>query len=185
MAATSERDQLFMQVGRTLTAWNHIEEELLYLLEYAHSSDGIVGAELSVGYWAVVSFEARLKWCSAVVAFRTRFPAYGDLSSEWNALSNYLIEKARKRAEVAHGSVKSITDEKNRLVNCFVPYYHKRMMEFRFRAHDDQTSLERTLTPLALKDLQQREESFARLAKRIAKFNAAWEQRDRQTGYPG
>lgn len=187
MSDDPERDRLFLQVGRTLTAWNEIEEGVLSLLEYAHSHNGIVGPEISVGYWAVVSFEARLRWCNSVVELRTRFVGYEELAAEWKTLANQMTAKARKRAEVAHGSVKSIYDARRNLVDLFVPYFHKQMMEFRFLPYDRHiaTPLEKHLKSLSLSDLKAREDSFRRVAHRLQRFRRDWGEKDKQTGYSG
>lgn len=185
MVALSNQDQLFLNVGKCLTAWNRVEEQVLYLLDYAHQHGGFSTGEINVGYWAVVSFEARLKWCNAVVSFRTRGDNYQELAGTWSALNNKLIEKARKRAEIAHGSVVNVKSSgASEFTAHFVPFYHKRRLEHTLQPYDAyvQSDFIKSTTTLAVSEIKARTESFKQVRRSLADFQAAWIKKDIETG---
>ncbi|MER8816312.1 hypothetical protein [Mesorhizobium sp. M0965] len=186
MVALSNQDQLFLNVGKCLTAWNMVEERVLNLLEYAHQRGGFGIAEINVGYWAVVSFEARLKWCNAVVSFRTRGDNYKELAETWNALNNKLIAKARKRAEIAHGSVINVKPSSaSEFTSHFVPFYHKRRLEHTLQPHDTyvQSDFIKDTTTLRVSEIKARTQSFKQVRQSLAEFQTAWIKKDIETGF--
>jgi hypothetical protein len=187
MSDLSIADQLYLNVGKCLTAWNRVEEHVLYLIEYANTTGGYTTPDISVGYWAVVSFEARLKWCDAVVSFSTRGDAYSDLARRWNALENKLREKARKRAEIAHGSVVSLREAGHQAPQThFVPYFHRRKLEHQLRPlaeHQISPEFFKNIATLSVENLTERVESFLRLRRELVNFQTDWMSKDKETGY--
>jgi hypothetical protein len=192
MSELSLKDELYLNVGRCLTAWNGIEEQVLYLIEYAHSdekaqSNGSVG----FAYWAVVSFEARLKWCDAVVKFSMRYHTHNELASRWNALKDKLSKKARKRAEIAHGSVVSVHEDaffkgprNPEGSTAFVPFYHRKRLDHSMRSvaeHVEGKSVFETTGHLSVEELKARKESFVRLRREVADFQRDWMLKDKET----
>jgi hypothetical protein len=99
MSELSPKEQLYINVGKCLSVWNQVEAEILHLTEYGCASNDT----MRLGYWAINSFEARLKMCNAVVTRRLAAAKHDDLAEKWNALNNKLIKKSQKRAEIAHG----------------------------------------------------------------------------------
>jgi hypothetical protein len=186
LSELSVADQLYLNVGKCLTAWNRIEEQVLYLIEYAHSDErGVSNGSVMVGYWAVVSFEARLKWCNAVVGFSLRLDTHADLATRWNALNNKLITKARKRAEIAHGSVVTIREAwQTEAQTHFVPYYHRKRVEHMMRPlaeHLSKPAFFESTATLSVDELKERAESFSRARRDVVDFHRDWLQRDKET----
>ena len=186
----SIEDQLYLNVGKCLTAWNRVEEQILYLVEYAHSDDkGRSNGSVMKGYWAVVSFEARLKWCDAVVGFSLRFDPHAELAARWNSLNNKLIKKAKQRNEIAHGSVVTLreaweTDDEIR----FVPYYHRKRVEHLIRPlseHLSKPAFFKNVATLSVEELKARSERFNRVRREIADFHKDWIEKDNATGVRG
>jgi|GEM_PF-2151364 len=178
----SEADRLYLLVGRCLTAWNQIEERVMHLIEYAHMRGDYDADEAVHGYWAVVSFEARLKWCSAIVNMRTATPEYQELNERWNALNNHLIKKARKRAEIAHGSVVELFGARP----AFHPFYHRKIALFNRLDWDVRRSVSfhELHPPLDEKELSEREKGFRETEDRIKAFSSDWIARDKETNHP-
>lgn len=192
MGDLSEEDKLFLWVGRCLTAWNRVESRIVNLLDHAYSSDGVSSpGEVVIGYWSIVSFEARLKWCDSVVSYRVNRKHYEDLATEWNSLNNHVIKKARKRAEIAHGSVVNTHgapkdgDTTPPRVTLFVPQFEKQMLSWNLLPHRQHmaTPLTEHLSSLTADDLAHRAAGFAKTEARIRKFLRTWRERDKQTGW--
>jgi len=96
----SQRD-VYAAVGRALTEWNHVEAALCrFYCQCLAPGPGIYPAS---GFWAVVSFEAKLKMTDAIA--RACLDGHPRLLETWNALNNRLIGKNKNRNRVAHGSV--------------------------------------------------------------------------------
>jgi hypothetical protein len=181
MFELSEKEQLYINVGKCLSMWNGIEAEVLRLIEYAAAHTRTVSASVRVGYWAVVSFEARLKMCDAMVSARLRGDKYKDLAAQWNALNNKLIKKAGKRAQIAHGSVVTfkIGDDKTP-VHRFIPAFHRKLDEFAIPQEDgtyQQYEVD-SFPHISVADMQSRTESFRKVRKDLMLFLASWVQVD-------
>lgn len=186
MSDLSVRDQLYLHAGRCITAWNHVENETLQLLEYAFSRDGYSQVETSVGYWSVVSFEARRKWCDSVVSYRLKSPPYDDLRARWANLTGRLQKKARKRAEVAHGTVIGITEPQDRALSYYlVPFYHKRQNDFNMLPHAEyhENRFSDFVKHVSVEELKHREQSFTKLRHDMSDFREDWRSKDEETGF--
>lgn len=173
--------RLFEMVGRCLSAWNSIENEILRILEYVHDNDEHSNEEVAIGYWSIISFEARLKSVSAIVQYRTRYPSHEDLASDWNALNNHIMKKAQKRAEVAHGSVILVTSKNETETNqLFVPALERQRLAYRTAIQNgakDNQFLQH-IRHLKESDLQSRAVGFYDTRKRISLFLDALQKRD-------
>lgn len=181
MSEPSPENRLYQEVGKCLSTWNRIEAELLRLLDYAHSYDGHGHIETELGYWAVVSFEARLKWCSTVLAFRLK--SHPELLSRWNSLSSRISEKAAKRAEIAHGTVVLTTN------GCFfIPYYFKRWADYWSQTPelDEPVYLPDEFFPFAKSltetEINGRSQSFKLLRRDMVQFLEDWIDHDIEAG---
>jgi hypothetical protein len=164
MTELPEHDQFFLNVGKCLSTWNRVEASILQILEYGCSRRGALGHEFRIGYWAVVSFEARLKWCNAVVTHRLQGKKYEALAERWNALNNKAIKKARKRAEVAHGSVVTMvmgSDTQNKKVR-FIPYMNREIDHLTAKLPLSPQATYDDLQHLRLKEIIERTGSFHR-----------------------
>lgn len=185
MESLSEADKLFIMVGRCLTAWNRVEEGILNLIEYACTRQDNMVDEIAYGYWSVVSFEARLKWCAAIVNMRTTDPGYEAINAEWNTLQSYLSKKAQKRAEIAHGSVVELSG----YLPGFYAFFQKHASIY---ANERQKniitskfpSFQQNHKPLSVSELTDRENSFAEAEKRVFNFGAAWRLKDTELEHP-
>lgn len=187
MTEISLRDQLFLNVGKCLTAWNHVENEILGLIEYAHSLDGVVGIETSVGYWSVISFDARLRWCDSIITYRLRPPPYSELSTRWRSLKDKVHKKAQKRAEIAHGSVITMMERgESDFTDYFVPYYNQRRTQFNLKYSDELhvSHFPTDAKHLKVSDIEARTASFSKARQDIRKFLEDWRAKDIETGYP-
>jgi hypothetical protein len=174
-------DEVYLQVGRTLTEWNIVEHELIDLLEYAHMVDGYIGPEVSVSYWAIVSFEARLGMCNAVVLFRTEGDQYKELRERWTSLWKRIKRNVRKRNTVAHGSLRLMPDKSSGMTACLVPYIGQRMTQFRVLPDEKKRALHIHLKPVRLKELKKWQEEFGALTKDIRTFRISWHEKDIET----
>jgi hypothetical protein len=187
MAELSVRDQLFLNVGKCLTAWNNVENELLIILEYALSEDlHSVRAEVGIGYWAVISFEARLRWCNSVLSYRLRGKAYAELLAQWNTLHNKLHKKSQKRAEIAHGSVVTTMERgKTDFSYYFIPYFHKRVLDYHALPREEfhKAHLPTHAKHLAVADMEQRRISFDKLSEELRDLTMQLQKKDVETGF--
>jgi hypothetical protein len=173
MSDLSNEDKLYLAVGRCLTAWNHLEERVANIIEILTKRDPEqdLVPEISIGYWAVVSFEARLKWCNAVVTYRTtQNPKFAHLQEEWSALNNSLIRKAKKRAEVAHGSVVTMFDDDlTGSVTAFVPFFQSYVSRANY--DDLLRPFWKNTKTLSVAEIEDRTASFERLRQRLVVFS--------------
>lgn len=185
MPELSESDLLYINVGKCLTSWNRIEEEVLGLVSYCCSLDWAEPMELSVGYWAVVSFEARLKWCSSVTSLRTRGTEYSELNATWRNLDTQLTKKAKQRAKVAHGSVVGFIDPKTSKRSTYlIPYFHAKQTQFNTLPHTEAikgkfTDFAETVTAKDLSDMRLR---FETLRTELWNFRLDLRGKDIETG---
>lgn len=97
-------DEIYEQVGKALSVWSQVEETLctIYALAVIRKVTDPMGAAAS-GYWAIISFEGKLKMTNAALGFR--LAGHDCLLEEWHPIFNALGKKASKRAELAHGTV--------------------------------------------------------------------------------
>jgi hypothetical protein len=187
MSELSVRDQLFLNVGKCLTAWNNVENELLIILEYALSQDlHSTRIEVSIGYWSVVSFEARLRWCNSVMAYRLRFKTYSELMTRWNALHNKLSKKNKKRAEIAHGSViRAYEQGVEGFSDYFIPYFHKRRTDYLLLAREEfhKTHFATHAKHLTVEDMKHRCKGFDQLSEELRNFTMQLQAKDVETEF--
>ena len=182
----SQKELLYLEVGRCLSAWNAIETSLLTLIEYAHTRKNIFPPEVAVGYWVILSFEARLNWCDAVVRYRTSPAPYAAVAQEWDALKSLLKKKARKRAEVAHGTVFEIHDGDNQLVATgLYPFADRRVLEWSLGIGRKKSRFIDQFESISASDLRSRAEGFRQSRERIIRFAELWESEDKRLGYLG
>lgn len=153
------------------------------ILDYAHAYDGYGHIETEISYWSVVSFDARLNWATNVTAHKLRHDTHTLLLERWTKLSERTRKKAKKRAEVAHGSVVRVSGEPSAY---FIPYYHRRWTDFRsLEPNIDDTFPEEF--PQFAKHLneasfEERTRSFDRLQSDMFGFLHDWIERDIETG---
>lgn len=126
--ATPEQiDALYAAIGRALSQWAEVEDELCLLFCAAVHDEN--HSPCNEAYWAVASFEARLKMADvAIMRTTTRHP---ELKKRWGTLKNNLHDQNRKRNEVAHGRVLSISWHRgpkaiDRHDLFLAPYFHAR-----------------------------------------------------------
>lgn len=185
MDELSVEQQLYLNVGKCLTRWNQVENEVAILVSYGCSFDSFEPMEISVGYWSIISFEARLKWCDTVVSLRTRGKKYEDLSARWTSLNSRLKHKSQQRAKIAHGSVVArLHVEKKVVTHHFVPYYFINKMKHNTLPHDEwaKGSFMDTAEKISPDGLIEYEQKFLIIRKEISDFNRDWRERDIQLG---
>lgn len=178
MTELSEIERFYINVGKCLSLWNEVEVEVLRIIEYAAASSRMPNSSLKMGYWAIRSFEARLKMCNAMVSARLHEGKYEKLSKRWNTLNNKLIKKAQKRAEVAHGSVVTFRSGKSDQSKCvrFIPAFNKKLDEFTVPQIDgkfdqwDQNSFHH----ITIHDMGVRAKSFRQLRMELNRFMIDW-----------
>lgn len=95
------RRDLYTAVGIALSRWNRVEWSLCNLFSTCISAD-FSGAS-SRAYWAVLSFDAKLKMVDA--AMRARCSSLPRFLSQWNKINNRLSTQNRVRNKIAHGTV--------------------------------------------------------------------------------
>lgn len=178
MSELSEKEQLYLNVGKCLSMWNGIEAEVLRLIEYAAANTRTVSPSVRLGYWAIISFEARLKMCNAMVSARLRGKEYEQLASRWKALNNKLIKKAGKRAEIAHGSVVTFqvgNDVENRKTR-FIPAFHRKLDEFAIPQEDGKyQQWEADSFPnISVADMQSMANSFREIRTDVMQILVDW-----------
>jgi hypothetical protein len=98
---SDQRNALYCAVGEALTAWAEVESALGALFAYAvNREDHMAGFR---AYWNIVSFEAKLAVCHATIKAAVSYNP--DLTREWSAIHNRLLDKNKKRNKLAHGQV--------------------------------------------------------------------------------
>lgn len=99
--------ELYAAVGMALTAWSGAEWQLSRLFAQCiapQSFHPVFSHSVAErGFWAVASFEARLKMADATV--REGLWRHEDLLREWATLKNRLGRSNRYRNKLAHGTV--------------------------------------------------------------------------------
>ena len=176
--------QLYFSVGQCLTAWNGVEGLLATLVEHGHSKTEYYENDIAVGYWAIVSLEARIAWCDAIASHRLRGSQYAELRERWTTIVNRLKKKARKRNEIAHGRVIS-TVTRVGPTTFFVPYYNQRLFAYHQLPVDEfiATDFSNSANPLNADQINERCASFRKLRNDLRDFLKAWREKDRQTGF--
>lgn len=186
MAMQDDEREIFEAMGRCLSSWNKIEERILSLLEYLHSHDGVmVPAELALGYWSIISFEARLKWAATVLEYRLQpqTGTYSELRSDWKEIKNLLKSLSSKRAEVAHGTVVWFPSQNGGLRVLLVPALQRKLTSHRMRIGTEAgRALSSVLGGLEAKELLAREDLFRVAADRIWLFQGKLNEVDTNSG---
>jgi hypothetical protein len=97
-------NEIYQLIGRALTEWSKVEETLsgLFALATIQRVDDKIGPA-ACAFWAVLSFDAKLRMTDAALTFR--LSDHEALVTEWHSLKKSLSKKAKKRAELAHGTV--------------------------------------------------------------------------------
>ncbi|UCI19279.1 hypothetical protein FJ970_30460 [Mesorhizobium sp. B2-1-8] len=174
------RDALYLNVGRCLSAWNQVEDQILHLTQFALEAGGHRDATFAAGYWMVVSFDARLKLCNAMISYALRGSRNEDFKLRWDTLNNRSHAKSRKRAEIAHGSVVVTREgDQDQFHAYFFPYYHKRQFDHHASGGFWKgESFSGTTKHLRVEDLQNIAAAFNRLRDDIAELQSDWVKRD-------
>jgi len=121
----TDEDAVYVAIGRALTTWAGVEDALGQVYCAAVNPRNFDPAERS--YWAVVSFEGRLKMVGRAIAERE--DPFSKLNKAWTPIRDDLLKQNKARNKLAHGSVvngarwKGLLSEKQWVL---APYYHAR-----------------------------------------------------------
>lgn len=124
MSKKSEDPNLFMHaVGLALTTWGRVE--VAHCAVFCRVASGTVSNEaLERAYWAISSFDGRLKMVNAAISHA--FSQHAEYLETWTDLHRALESKNKIRNKIAHGSVVplSVPDaDSGHLEVKFVPYF--------------------------------------------------------------
>ncbi len=156
---SAEEEVLLAAAGRCLQTWSGAELYLAHFfanLHIPHSMGNDALDALRAAFDAVVAFEARLQMVDTSVA---RSPLVDDLVREhWPRVSNRLAKKYKKRHAIAHFSVWRPGE--------------RGVKQWSIQPFPTFTAVHQDLAPppLSLSDLEQRAESFAKLAEEVRDF---------------
>lgn len=117
-------EQFYAAIGRALTVWSGLENDLCLL--FCRCVGTAVAFPANHAFWAVVSFDAKLKMTDAAMV--ALFPDSHPISAKWVKLKNHLHKKNRKRNEIAHGTLVSMPYRDKRTKKAtndlfFAPYF--------------------------------------------------------------
>lgn len=120
------QDVIYAAVGRALSEWSAVEDQLGKVYCTAINPRNSLSAERS--YWAVTSFDARLKMVDAVINSRCKHKKI--ILTGWALVHTELVAQNRMRNKIAHGTVLRLTNPNpNAKVQkelFFVPYHYSR-----------------------------------------------------------
>jgi len=116
--SAEDYDDYCMWVGRCLSAWSLVEARLNQTLSM--SLNNASGAHEA--YWAVVSFDARLKMTTT--ALLHRLEGRSDLIEKWRPIEKKVVRKSRQRNRIGHGTVMTIQSGPKPYVRV-IPYLWK------------------------------------------------------------
>lgn len=153
--------RLTEEVGEALHQWSMVEIELATLFEVASEMPNHNAAQATMA--AIVSFEARLQVCHAVLAFYE----LSDLHSRyWTRLFNRLSKKAKKRNELAHFAVISVEAEEGAPIWLLMPYFSLGQLALKHRRKGHIGD------GLSAEQIRERAVSFHLLMEQVAWFRA-------------
>lgn len=160
-------------IGDALGRWAGVEWEVCRLFCKCVNAES-TGPAMS-GYWAVASFDARLKMTDAAV--RTLLIVEPKaINDEWNAINNHLVRKNRTRNKLAHGSF-VMTGGTPEDEFFFVPYYWASLGKVVVTDADDGPELSiKEMERLDLKQIGEMSDGFYRLGRRLAELTHQVEQ---------
>jgi hypothetical protein len=127
----TDEDAIYAAVGRALTTWGGVEDALGQVYCVTVNPRHFEPAERA--YWAIASFEGRLKMTRLAIEQRTRpYPLLPLLLPIWTLLDADLTAQNGIRNQIAHGSVVDVTVNKHLLSKArwrLIPYHHSRKRE--------------------------------------------------------
>jgi len=96
-----ERDAMHQAIGECLTAWAMVELALQVMFRRAMSVD----PKVSHAIWSAPrAFEIRLNMLTAAVQ---NSPAAAGWHADWSLVHNYIVNRVKRRNEIAHGTLVS------------------------------------------------------------------------------
>ena len=186
-------DEIYAAIGRALTTWGHVEATLGQVFSVAMNPRNVDLAERA--YWAVISFEGRLKMTRTVLEERGHLAPF----PEWDKIEPDLVANNKIRNKIAHGAVVNGARWKGLLTFpewVLAPYYHSRkrpelLERIRKRKPDEDpkawaiTMDDRPKERFTLAQLKSFKNDFGRLGLRLSGFSHLVEQRAcEQEGVP-
>jgi hypothetical protein len=122
-----EEEKFYAAIGRALTIWSSVEDALCYVYCRAISRGEWTYTEKA--YWAVVSFEARLKITDRLV--KARLEGRVAALAEWLTIHDLIRDHNTERNKLAHGSVLQMPYSNSRMPEpkidlFFAPYFWSR-----------------------------------------------------------
>ena len=175
-AVKATESEFYEAVGRALSKWSILEEHLcsVFITALQESSEDIAGP-IAAAYWAVISFDARLKMVHAAV--ETRCFHFPELVREWARVRDAMSHNAQRRAELAHGTLlnawyydRKAKDHKSEL--CFVPSFFKQTTSMSQMQRSASAADARPAKRLSLFDINERIERFRELSAMLERFHA-------------
>ena len=163
--ARSQRREVFSLIGEGISLWQSVEDVLAELFAVTVKGDSWI---CLAAYHAVISFEARLSMVDAVVSLRMD----GDEEelARWRTLGNRLAKKARKRAEIAHSRVVTVTEPDNVSITRAYPFYAWSKLDFTPVHEMKGLPLAKGAIALGVAELKDRNETFALLHSEVRHF---------------
>jgi hypothetical protein len=100
-----DRRECFAAIGEALTEWSYMELSLAKL--FCAAASAIDDEAAYRAFWTALSFEGKLKMTDAAMQ------VVGDdsIREQWSELLDSLRSKAKKRNEIAHGTVMTFHGE--------------------------------------------------------------------------
>ena len=154
---------IFQAVGECISAWAMVERNLSILyndcITHATGSTSNLGIHISV-FDAVISLDARISMIRAVIKWKAN--SNGDKNNpllafvdEWNVLAKAVRKRYTKRNEIAHSDIVQWKDNAGNSIVNLAPF---------------PTFSNNLDNRLGLKELAERQSSFAIIAQRINDF---------------
>ncbi|HWM31010.1 MAG TPA: hypothetical protein VNO69_04845 [Methyloceanibacter sp.] len=124
---------IYAAVGYAQTKWADLEYTLCRVFReavspFAHEPSGAISADSPAedAFWAIISFEGKLKMTNAAVERRLNSPSNHALLAEWAKASKRVRVKAAKRNQLAHGATFKENTAGGERVS-FVPFLNQLM----------------------------------------------------------
>ena len=169
-------ERIYLAVGRALSRWSLLEWDLAILFcaclgPYANYGE--------FAFWAVVSFEGKLKMTDAVVRPNLR-GGTAAINTEWDVIFNQLTKKNRMRNKIAHGTVlnsefkrRSKRAKKNyRDETALFPYHWGRRLHAYMNMHHGDIWDGRGIERLSAKQIDEMGNNFSALRTRLQRFRS-------------
>lgn len=127
---TRVEQKFYTAIGRALTAWGRVEDALCHVFCHAISKDRWTYTEKA--YWAVASFDARLKMTDRLV--KSRREGKKAALAKWGSVYDDVFAHNLIRNKIAHGSVLQFPysnrkHPKQEIDVFFAPYFWSRSRE--------------------------------------------------------